>query len=196
MDGHTLRSRLLELMQRSRKAMRLYASVRQSQALDADGGELHELQAEQWRSVNEMLLRQLGMILDQPNSKQLISLLCSLQQSLQIEVRDGEQELRVKQRALVDAVQASDFVKCALVAKQLVACKARQQAENAACNELHEITKRLGSSALSSGAEVAEAQRAYAAAPELNEHHVAASPTPVTPRPLAKVVQFRRFGTK
>ena len=153
MDNQTFRSRLVELIQKSRKAMRLYTTMgrtlgmRGNEARGADSdtrgaNEYAELQAAEWRSVNAELVKKLSSFAESPNAKKLVSDVLHFRDHLHAEFRMAEAELKSKQRDLLFAAENSDFIKAALLSRDLVSLKARTQAAQAAHHELESVIRR------------------------------------------------------
>lgn len=150
MENHTFRSRLTQLLQKSRKALRLYSSLGSSRApgsvaSDRSGAdeqashEFSELQVGEWRRVNGELVRSLTLIATNSQPRQLATDVFSLRDRFQIEWRGSEGELHSKQILLLQASEASDFTRAAILARELVALKAAVQASHAAFVELDEL---------------------------------------------------------
>jgi len=139
MESETFRSRLAQLVQKSRKAIRLYTSMGK---LGPDRGEFAEVQVGQWREVNSELLRALSELLDNPNQRALAGQVFALRDRFCAEWRRVEADLRVKQQELISAAERSDFVRAAHLSRELVLLKAREQATQAAHHELEEVLKK------------------------------------------------------
>lgn len=137
MEQHTFRSRLAQLMQKCRKALRLYSSVKQLGSGDAT--DLSELQVLEWRQVNSELLRQLSMALSNPNIKALTADIFMLRDRFQTEWRMAEAEQHAKQKLLLSSGEKGDFIRAATLCRELVTLKARTQAAQAAYHEIEEL---------------------------------------------------------
>lgn len=139
MEDQTFRSRLVELMKKSRKAIRLYGSVYR-------GGEpssrFAESQAQEWKNTNAELLRLLTAALDQPGQRQLTIDVISIRDRFEQEWKTVEEELQKLQSKLVSVSQHGDFIKAALLSSDLVVLKARFQAAQAAHHELDDIVRK------------------------------------------------------
>jgi hypothetical protein len=136
MDQLTFRGRIARLMQRSRKALRLYSS------LGKEGANPHaEAQAQEWKAVNSELLRQLSLLIDLSSPKQLSRDLFLLRDRFLTDWRSSEAILVQKQKELVFSSENGDFVKAALLSSELVVLKARVQACQAAHHELEDVLK-------------------------------------------------------
>lgn len=57
MDRDTFRSRVVKLIQKSKKALRLYTSM--SRLNTGEASELADKQLDEWKSVNQILIRTL-----------------------------------------------------------------------------------------------------------------------------------------
>jgi hypothetical protein len=139
MEEETFRSRLTGLLQKSRKALRLYSSVGRQPS--PGRSELTELQADAWKNVNAELLKSLGSALENPNQKQAISAVFTLRDRFLAEYRSIEAELHAAQKELVVAAEHGDFVKATVLSRDLVSLKARVQATQAAQHELEAVIK-------------------------------------------------------
>ena len=140
MESMPFRSRLVQLMQRSRKALRLYSNV---ERLPNDpSSELADVQVNEWRRVNSELLKELGNALEHANQKRIISETFSIRDQFYGEWKMAEADLHRKQRQLLECSENGDFIKASLLAKELVMLKARVQACQAAHHEVQEVLSR------------------------------------------------------
>jgi hypothetical protein len=138
MDSITLRSRLLKLLQKSRKASRLYSSVDSS-----DGSsEPRELQAKQWKLVIGELLHELSTTLESPNPKRVLQQAFSLRDRFYTDFRLSESELKRLQHELVNCSEVGDFTRAMSLSRELVSLKAKLEASQASYHELSEILSR------------------------------------------------------
>lgn len=139
MADDTVRTRVQALLQRSRKALRLYSSVgRQGRPK----GDLSEMQASEWRAVNSHLSDQLTSMLDLPGQRRLVAELFLLRDAISSEHRLLSDDLQVKGNECQDAVTTGDYVRCHTLSRELVALKARTQATSAVYHELEQIINR------------------------------------------------------
>jgi len=138
-DNPTLRGRILSLLQRSRKAVRLYSSVSKVSANQV--GEFAEQQAAQWRETNTFLVRSLTTLLEHDGklTKDFSGILFKLADDLQSQYSLAEAELGAKQCALIFAAENGDFTRAALLSSELISIKAQLQARQAAHHELMEV---------------------------------------------------------
>lgn len=198
MDGDTLRSRVAQLVQRTRRAVRLYSSA--ERLAGGEQAQLTGLQLEQWQQVNTELQRQLAAVMDHPNQKLLAGEVVAVRDRFYHEWRNTEAEVHLKQGELLAAAEKADFIRCAILGRSLVVLKAREQAAQAAHHELQELVER---SRIDS-----RPQESAVAAPSPRERAVV-PPTSVAPfveaqdadterdRPQptrAKVIPLRRQG--
>jgi len=140
MENETLRSRIVLLVQKSRKALRLYSSM--GRLSGSETSEFGELQVAQWREVTSDLLRDLTAALDHPNARTLAGTVLSLRDRFYADWRRVEADLKVKQQELVAVAEHGDFIKAAHVSRNLVVLKAREQAAQAAHHELQDVVKK------------------------------------------------------
>ena len=161
MENETFRTRLFNLLQKSRKAVRLYTSMAGGINGEAPS-ELQESQAAEWRSVNSDLLKQLSLALDQPNARQLASGACNLRDHFYSMWRLTESELQIRHSELLSASDNGDYMRAATLATELVVLKARGQAAQAAHHEIDAVISKSKVSVapveLSKDREIQEAQ--------------------------------------
>jgi hypothetical protein len=144
MESETFRSRVVALIQKSRRALRLYSHAG-GQGLSRVEGLTPELSANQvseWRDVNSMLLRKLSESADSPSTKKLVYDVFALRNEFQTLWRTSESELVQQQTELIEASQRGDFIKASSLAVSLVSLKARVQAGQAAHHELDVLIRR------------------------------------------------------
>lgn len=140
MESETLRSRIAALVQKSRKALRLYSSM--GRLSGGETTEFGELQVAQWREITSDLLRDLTAALDHPNARTLAGAVLSLRDKFYADWRRIEADLKVKQQELIAVAEHGDFIKAAHVSRALVVLKAREQAAQAAHHELQDVVKK------------------------------------------------------
>jgi len=159
--------------------------------------EFAELQASEWRTINAELVKRLSSYVESPNQKKLVSDVSSLRDQLYSDYRLAEAELRSKQRDLVFASENSDFIKSAVLSRDLVTLKARMQATQAAHHELDACMRRSKVSA-SSCDHVQSAQQARERGSiELGAEQII-HPEPVREEGagrLAKIIPLRKSGS-
>ncbi|MCB0337179.1 MAG: hypothetical protein KDD62_12765 [Bdellovibrionales bacterium] len=133
----TFHSRLHLLIQKCRKALRLYTTMGKSDLARQD--EYQELQVLEWRELNQDLLKHLVHAVEHPSPKAMIAGVQSLRDRFYSEWRTVEAELHTNHKGLIAAAENGDFIKAALLSKSLVSQKARMQASQAAHHELQEL---------------------------------------------------------
>lgn len=138
MENETFRTRLFNLLQKSRKAVRLYTSMAGGINGEAPS-ELQEEQAAEWRAINSDLLKQLSLALDQPNARQLAAGACNLRDHFYSMWRLADSELQIRHGELVSASENGDYMRAASLARELVVLKARGQAAQAAHHEIDSV---------------------------------------------------------
>ena len=181
MDGETFRSRVINLVSRSRKALRLYSNVGR---FHGDSSHEHAgSQTDEWKSITADLLRELNTALELSRSvRELSQHVHSIRDRFNSQWRALEAELHPRQRELISAAEGGDFVKSSLISAELVSLKARMQAAQAAHHELQDVLKRskLANSTIElSGADALE-DRDDSAAGEISN-------------PVAKVIPIRKI---
>lgn len=214
-DGETLKSRLVGLLQKSRKAVRIYTTFDKSadmKSADREGATYTALQLEQWQAINTDLQRQLGTILDRPHTRLLSNETVGIRDHFYGLWRSYEAELRTTQNDLGEAAARGDFVKAAVLAKSAVILKAREQAAEAAHHEIQIIVERfkLGGATWREQSTPNTTGTQSGSVPLTDElitlqdrpislgASVAAQPTSVDAqqsRPMAKVIQLRRTAS-
>ena len=144
MESESFRSRVLALIQKSRRALRLYSSAGSTSFVRMEGAstELSNAQVGEWREINSLLLRRLTEAADSPNTKKLIYDVFALRNDFQTLWRSSESELVVSQRDLIACAERGDFIKASSLATVLVSLKARVQAGQAAHHELDMLIKK------------------------------------------------------
>lgn len=144
MESESFRSRVIALIQKSRRALRLYSSAGNTSFVRMEGAsaELSNAQVGEWREINSLLLRRLTEAADSPNTKKLIYDVFALRNDFQTLWRSSESELVVSQRELIACAERGDFIKATSLATVLVTLKARVQAGQAAHHELDMLIKK------------------------------------------------------
>lgn len=144
MESESFRSRVVALIQKSRRASRLYTNTAGQAMARVEGAspELSAAQVAEWRDVNNLLLRKLTDSIDSPSTKKVVHDIFALRNEFQTLWRTSESELVVLQRDLVAAAERGDFIKASGLAVMLVSLKARVQAGQAAHHELDLLIKR------------------------------------------------------
>jgi len=144
MESESFRSRLLALIQKSRRALRLYNNTGGQSIVRMEGtsAELSAAQVAEWRDINSLLLRKLTETADSPSTKKLVYDIFALRGEFQSLWRGSESELVQQQRDLIASAERGDFIKASGLATSLVSLKARVQAGQAAHHELDLLIKR------------------------------------------------------
>lgn len=144
MESESFRSRLLALIQKSRRALRLYNNTGGQSIVRMEGtsAELSNAQVAEWREINSLLLRKLTESADSPSTKKLVYDVFALRSEFQSLWRTSESEMVQLQRELISSAERGDFIKASGLAVSLVSLKARVQAGQAAHHELDLLIKR------------------------------------------------------
>lgn len=144
MESESFRSRVVALIQKSRRALRLYSNTTGQAMARVEGAspELSAAQVAEWREVNSLLLRKLTESAESPSTKKLVHDIFALRNEFQAMWRTSESELVTQQRELVSAAERGDFIKASSLSTHLVSLKARVQAGQAAHHELDLLIKR------------------------------------------------------
>lgn len=197
MQSESFVSRVMALIQKSRRALRLYSSAGSSSISRGEGGahELAGVQVAEWREVNGLLLRRLTEAAEGASSKKIIYDVFALRNEFQNLWRTTESELVQSQKALIAASESGDFIRAATLASSLVSLKARLQAGQAAHHELDLLIKR--SKVVRPAAELSEEGATMLSTLELLDQHAVNDPI-TKPEPLrmvagtAKVIPLKR----
>lgn len=144
MESESFRSRVLALIQKSRRALRLYNNTGGQSIVRLEGAspELSAAQVAEWRDINGLLLRKLSEAADSASTKKVVYDIFSLRNEFQNLWRSSESDLVQRQRDLIAAAERGDFIKASSLAISLVSLKARVQAGQAAHHELDLLIKR------------------------------------------------------
>lgn len=134
----------MALIQKSRRALRLYNSAGSTSFVRLEGAtaELSGAQVAEWREINSLLLRKLTEAADSPNTKKLIYDVFALRNEFHSLWRSSESELVTSQRELISCAERGDFIKATSLSTVLVSLKARVQAGQAAHHELDMLIKK------------------------------------------------------
>lgn len=171
----TLKSRLVELMQKSRQAIRLYSSINKSNLTASGSCEYSDIQAREWEAVNRDLLTKLREAVEHPNQRKLAHEVFAIRDLFYFQWRESERLVSTKQQDLIKAAENGDFIKSALLSNELVVLRARFQAAQAAHHEIATVIKQV---------------KLKAPAIELSHEQVVSEPVEVTQ--VAAAPQFKR----
>lgn len=138
MDKDTTHTRTLALLQRSRKAYRLYSSM--SRVQEGENGAASALQLREWGDVNFKLSQSLSTAIESRSA--LSTVLVSVGELFYRNWRESQTELVRKQRELLRCVESTDFIRASRLATELIVLKARCQACQAAHHELDRLIGR------------------------------------------------------
>lgn len=162
MENETFRTRVLNLISRSRKALRLYsnagrnntghnyASAQYTSSPSSSGSRVNdtsreytELQTKPWRDITSDLLNDLSLAMQKDFSvKMLCAEIYNVRDKYNSLWRSLEAELHVKQKELIRVSEAGDFIKAATLSTNLILIRSRFQASQAAYHELEELIKK------------------------------------------------------
>ncbi len=120
----TVEARVVALMQRARKALRIYASVERTPG-DSANAEFVELQAREWRSANEQLLRRLAALVDRGLASLTIARIATIQAEFASELATTRAEYEHQVVRAHDSLARANFVQAAIETRSLVGMKAR-----------------------------------------------------------------------
>ncbi|MGI6523740.1 MAG: hypothetical protein ACOX2O_00365 [Bdellovibrionota bacterium] len=137
MESETFQIRVSKLIQKCRKAVRLYSSV--GRLAGVKQNEFSELQVAEWKDVNILLLQGLTSIMEVPGRKGLSADLFALRDRFYMLWRAAESDMHMQHKDLLAVVEGSDFIKAAKLSSQLISLKARVQATQAAHHELQDL---------------------------------------------------------
>jgi len=183
----------MALIQKSRRALRLYSSAGTASVARGEGStaELASVQVAEWREVNGLLLRRLTEAAEGASTKKIIYDVFALRNEFQNLWRSTEAELVQSQKSLITSAESGDFIRAATLATNLVSLKARLQAGQAAHHELDLLIKR--SKVVRPAAELSEDSATVLSTLELLDEQVVNHPMS-KPEPLSKPVPLRAVG--
>jgi len=186
MESESFVSRVMALIQKSRRALRLYSTAGGNSYGRVEGsiGELPSVQVAEWREVNGLLLRKLTEAAEAANTKKIIYDVFALRNEFQTLWRTTESELVQSQKELIASAESGDFIRAATLATSLVSLKARLQAGQAAHHELDLLIKR--SKVVRPAAELTEEGATVLSTLELLDEQVISEPLS-KPEPLRAV---------
>jgi hypothetical protein len=140
MEKETFFHRLASLLQKSRKAQRLYSSMGKT---TSDVSPYSESQIEEWRTISADIVKQLSQVMDRPHTKNLISEVVAIRDNFYQLWRTSESSLHKVQHQLIAASEKGDFVRAVSLSEEAVVLKARVQAAHAAHHEFSETLKNV-----------------------------------------------------
>ncbi|NLF25202.1 MAG: hypothetical protein GX589_06025 [Deltaproteobacteria bacterium] len=129
--------RLARLLQKSRKALRLYSSMERSG--QGRAAEFRDLQVQAWKEVNSELACKLESAMQNINARQLVREVFELRDHFHSAWRTAEAELHLAHKDLLAAAEGGDFIRAAHASLKLVGLKARLQACQAGHHELQSV---------------------------------------------------------
>ena len=181
MDSESFVSRVMALIQKSRRALRLYTSAGTTTYTRSEpsAADLSALQVAQWREVNGSLLKKLVEAAESANTKRTVHQVFALRGEFLTLCRSTEAELVQSQRELVSSSESGDFIRAATLAHGLVTLKARLQAAQAAHHELDLLITR--SKVVRPAAELSEENATVLSTLELLDEQVVPEPEKETP---------------
>lgn len=137
MSQEPFSARLASLVQRARKATRMYASIERSASGGESSNEEKESQAREWRVSNEVLLNRIANLMGvRPVTAVTPREVTGILHQFEGEADEWSGELSAGQDRLVAYAEAADYISTARLARDLVSLKARSQAANAILHEL------------------------------------------------------------
>lgn len=134
METGRLIERIQELLIKSRKAVRLYASMAKGSPSDFQIGE--------WRQANQTLVQELTELLSSSQKKTIGSQLYNLKEMFLSWWKQSDEEMKKKHFELTRSSENGDYIKAALLAQELVVLKARAQSSQAVAHEIGQILER------------------------------------------------------
>lgn len=183
MSRETFRVRLSQLIQKSRKALKLYTNMAESRNRKASESQLAE-----WRDVNARLANELQKALSRSNTRDASDLVYQLRDRFYGEWRFAEAELHEKQDQLIELAENAQFARVAQLAEELVRIKARKQAAHAAHHELDTLL--LGTSSNRRSSDDDEGGEKETASPEEFPPLMLEDEEPARKTAGAKVIAF------
>ena len=138
MDKETFLQKLGALLQKSRKAQRLYSNMGRT---SSEVSPYSESQIEEWRTISAEIVRQLTSVVNRLNSRNLVAEVISVRDSFYHLWRNSEAALHKAQRELIASSEKGDFIRAVSLAEEAVVLKARVQASHAAYHEFSELLR-------------------------------------------------------
>lgn len=140
MESQSFKERVSSLLQKSRKAVRLYASM--SRHSNDGNAQFAELQIQQWHHTNHELVRELTKILEENSQKKVVNSIFELRDRFFDVWKETETLLHRRHKELLSATENGDYIKSAVCAQEAVTYKAKMQAAQAAHHELTQVIER------------------------------------------------------
>ena len=139
MTTDTFKTKLSKLINKSRKAVRLYSTVARPGLGKSNERPYADIQLAEWRMTNEDLLGKLLTIIKNSNIRKAINDIAILKSQYTKTVNDLSLIINTKHRELIETTNIGDFVKIAKISYELIPLKAKLESKKAVLNELEDL---------------------------------------------------------
>lgn len=139
MSDETFKSKLSKLIQKSRKAIRIYSQASTPGTLRSSTKPFADQQIAVWYQINEELLEFLVEITRNAHLRKVANESFSYAKRCQEKVREERQQLESKHQQLVRYSESGDFINSAKLSSELIHLKACVQARGAVLTELEDL---------------------------------------------------------
>ncbi len=144
-------SRLLALLQRARRAVRMYGSLGRPSSHPEQGNEERDAQAREWRVTNELLISRITALIGvRPVTAITPRELGGVVHQFEREAVELSTLLAEGNTRLIGFAEAADYIAAARTARELVILQARSQAIAAVIHELSVLLSPHGNRGVSS----------------------------------------------
>lgn len=139
MVSDTFKTRLLKLINKSRKAVRVYSNAGGASNFRAKSKPYADMQLKCWRDANERLVEFLHSATKNMNLRKVASEILAYAKQCQQELENREKQLEKYHHELLTYSQNKDYVNAAIISNELIVLKANVQAEKAVLEELEDV---------------------------------------------------------
>ncbi len=138
MSSDTFKTKLAKLIQKSRKAIRIYSAVGRD-SIGRPSKPYSDMQLKAWYNVNEELLMFLQEVTTKLHLRQVASEILKYAQKLSSQISPEQQKLNSDHRLLIQYTESADFVNSAKLSQELIVLKSRIEAKKAVLHELEDL---------------------------------------------------------
>lgn len=138
MSSDTFKTKLAKLIQKSRKAIRIYSAVGRD-SVGRPSKPYSDMQLKAWYNVNEELLIFLQEATTKLHLRQVATETLKYAQKLSGQLLPEQTKFASDSRLLVQFAESGDFVNSAKLSQELIVLKAKIEAKKAVLEELGEL---------------------------------------------------------
>ncbi len=138
MSSDTFKTKLAKLIQKSRKAIRIYSTVGRD-SIGRPSKPYSDMQLKAWYNINEELLLFLQDVTTKLHLRQVATETLKYAQKLSAQLHPEQIRLNSDHRLLLHFTEAGDFVNSAKLSQELIVLKAKIEAKKAVLNELEDL---------------------------------------------------------